>query len=95
MAVATLAAAAAGTIVNVTVFKLRRDSEVLTDNVPRIAGIIAFVSSGTLFLLFSISMILAVIARGPKAFLLGGVHTNRDAKGWELENFDHVDQKFF
>lgn len=90
MAFATLCVAAAITILNFTVFELRKDSEVLTDSISRVAGIVAFTFSGLLVLLFVFSMTLSIVARGPKTVFLGETHMNRPAqKGWKLENFEH------
>lgn len=90
MVFSTLSVAAAITILNITVFSLRKDSETLTDDVPRIAGILAFAFSGTLFVLFAVAIVLSMIARGPKKFILGSIHLNRDEKGWGLKNYNHV-----
>jgi len=91
MALASLAVGAAITILNVTVFELQRYSEVLTDSISRVAGIIMFTFSGLLVFIFLLSMTLSVIARGPKTFFLGVAHMNnhRQKKGRQLENFDH------
>lgn len=91
MALASLAVGAAITILNFTVFELRRDSEVLTDSISRVAGIIMFTFSGLLVFIFLLSMTLSVVAHGPKTFFLGAAHMNtyRQKKGRQLENFDH------
>jgi len=87
MVFSTLSVAAAITILNVTVFSLRKDSETLTDDVPRI---LAFAFSGTLFVLFAVAIVLSMIARGPKEFVLGSIHINRHEKGWRLKHFNHI-----
>jgi hypothetical protein len=94
MVLASLAVVAAITILNFTVFELRRDTEVLTDSIPRVAGIVAFSFSGLLILMFLFSMTLSVIARGPKMVFLGVAHMSRQREGRQLENFDHKGMRY-
>ena len=89
MLLTSLAVGAAITILNFTVFKLQKDTEVLTDSISRVAGIIAFSFSRLLVFIFLISMTLSVIARGPKMFFLGVAHMNGQRKGQQLKDFDH------
>lgn len=94
MTFSALSVTAALTILNITVFKLKKDSEVLTDSIPRTSGILAFSFSGMLFIFFVLALILSGIARGKESFFLGHVHASRRKaavpKGRELDNYDHI-----
>ncbi|KIK02429.1 hypothetical protein K443DRAFT_6194 [Laccaria amethystina LaAM-08-1] len=88
MALSFLAVGSAIIILNITVFDLGRNSNILTDSVPRSASITVFAFSGLLVLIFLLSMILSVIARGPEKFFLGETRTTKPEKGQQLEDFD-------
>ena len=47
-----------------------------------------FAFSGLLVLIFLLSMILSVIARGPKTFFLGETRMAKPEKGQQLRDFD-------
>lgn len=88
MALSFLAVGSAIVILNITVFDLGKNSNVLTDSIPRSASIAVFTFSGLLVLIFLHSMILSVIARGPKLFFLGEARMARQEKGQQLRDFD-------
>jgi hypothetical protein len=88
MALSFLAVGSAIIILNITVFDLGKNSDVLTDSIPRSASIAIFAFSGLLVLIFLLSMILSVIARGPEKFFLGETRTTKQKKGQQLEDFD-------
>ena len=88
MALSVLAVGSAIIILNITVFDLGKNSEVLRDSIPRSASIAVFTFSGLLVLIFLLSMILSVIARGPKRFFLGETRVARPEKGQKLRDFD-------
>jgi hypothetical protein len=88
MALSFLAVGSAIIIVNITVFDLGRNNDVLTDSIPRSASITVFAFSGLLVLIFLLSKILSVIARGPAKFFLGETRTTKQEKGQQLKDFD-------
>lgn len=88
MALSVLAVGSAIVILNITVFDLGRNTNVLTDSIPRSASIVVFAFSGLLVLIFLLSMILSVIARGPEKFFLGETRVARPEKGQQLRDFD-------
>jgi hypothetical protein len=88
MALSFLAVGSAIIILNITVFDLGRNSNILTDSIPRSASITVFAFSGLLVLIFLLSMILSVIARGPEKFFLGETRTTKPGKGQQLKDFD-------
>ncbi|KIK02432.1 hypothetical protein K443DRAFT_6196 [Laccaria amethystina LaAM-08-1] len=88
MALSFLAVGSAIIILNITVFDLGKNTDVLTDSIPRSASIAIFAFSGLLVLIFLLSMILSVIARGPEKFFLGETRTTKQKKGQQLEDFD-------
>ena len=88
MALSFLAVGSAIVILNITVFDLGKNNDVLTDSVPRSASMTVFAFSGLLVLIFLLSMILSVIARGPKILFLGETRVARPEKGQQLRDFD-------
>jgi len=89
MALSFLAVGSAIILLNITVFVLGKNGNFLTDTFPRSASIAVFTFSGLLVLIFLLSMILSVIARGPKKFFLGETRMTRQEKGQQLRKFDH------
>ena len=88
MALSFIAVGSAIVILNITVFDLGKNSEVLTDSIPRSASIAVFAFSGLLVLIFLLSTMLSVIARGAKSFFLGEASVARPEKGQQLRDFD-------
>jgi hypothetical protein len=88
MALSFLAVGSAIIILNITVFDLGKNTDVLTDSIPRSASITVFAFSGLLVLIFLLSMMLSVIARGPEKFFLGETRTTKPEKGQQLKDFD-------
>ncbi|KAF8975208.1 hypothetical protein BDQ17DRAFT_1441623 [Cyathus striatus] len=93
---ASISVMAAITILNATIFLLKpglpRDagdtSEVPTDTVSELPGIIAFAFSGTIFLLLLICIGLSMVVRGPKEIMR--LLTRSHGETQKLDKYMHV-----